>query len=117
MVFDFVMSEGTSLILTFIDFKAAFDSISHFFLDEALGEAGVKAKCRSIFRAIYAKASGVVRVENADGSVVYSVPFPVNRGVVQGDLFSPLCFVVAFAVIMARHDSSGGGKTIRNGPL
>ena len=54
----------------FLDYEAAFDSVSHLFLDEALGAAGASDKIRSIFRAIYSKANAVVRVQKADGSQV-----------------------------------------------
>jgi exonuclease III len=41
-----------SLIVTFIDFLSAFDTVSHKFLDEALLNAGASRKSRAIFRAI-----------------------------------------------------------------
>ena len=39
--------------LSFIDYSAAFDSISHKFLDKALKRAKVSVKTRRMFRAIY----------------------------------------------------------------
>ena len=47
------LKEGKSMILTFIDYSAAFDSVGHKFLDEALGEASAKPKTRAIFRSVY----------------------------------------------------------------
>ena len=38
-----------SYVLTFLDYRAAFDSVSHKFLDEALGEAGCSHKTKAIF--------------------------------------------------------------------
>ena len=108
LLLDAVLEIGSSCVLTFIDFKAAFDSISHFFLDSTLGEAGVGAKCRSIFRAIYINAAGCVRVRAADGTELYSITFPIRRGVLQGDIFSPFGFIAAFALVMKRHDPGGG---------
>ena len=63
------------------------------FLDEALeiaveeGEMTPECahKCRAIFRAIYSKASGCVRVTASDGEQMNSDRFPLRRGVVQGE--------------------------------
>ena len=69
-------------MITFIDFVAAFDSISHRFLDEALEEAEASDKSRAIFRAIYKSATAVVRVSPpGGGDKVLTDPFPVDRGV------------------------------------
>ena len=99
-----IQTLGTTGIITFLDFKAAFDSVSHLYLDSSLGKAGVNDKCRAIFRQIYEKAKGVIRVKGSDKKTVDSKEFPINCGVLQGDLLSPFCFIVAFAQIMADHD-------------
>lgn len=96
------------MMITYIDFKAAFDSVSHRFLDDALKEAGASDKSRAIFRAIYDSAEAVVRSQSADGQSCYSTSFSVDRGVVQGDIFSPLCFIIAFQQIMKLHDNQAG---------
>ena len=57
---DFVIKTDEKMVVTFIDFVAAFDTVSHFFLDEALGKAKVSDKCRAVLRAIYESASAVV---------------------------------------------------------
>ena len=72
--------------MTFIDYSAAFDSVSHKFLDQALKPAGVSNKSHPLFRAVYDEASAVTKVPSTDGKVVVSKPFPVNRGVIQGDM-------------------------------
>ena len=94
--------------MTFIDFVAAFDTVSHKFLDQALTEAGASEKVRGVFRAIYSAAIAHVRVRDAGGRVSQSKSFPVRRGVVQGDIFSPVCFVIALECLFRRCDSHGG---------
>ena len=89
------IEEDAEVVLTFIDFVSAFDTVSHKFLDEALGKAGVPVKCRAVIRAIYKSATGAMKVPNADGTYTLSETFPVDRGVVQGDIVSPLCFIIA----------------------
>ena len=60
------------------------------FLDEALAEARVGAKVRRIVQAIFAAATGVVRLRHPDGTMTLSEPFDIARGVLQGDICSPM---------------------------
>ena len=55
-IIDNTLARGEEGVAVFLDYEAAFDSVSHLFLDEALGAAGASDKIRSIFRAIYSKA-------------------------------------------------------------
>jgi hypothetical protein len=165
MLMDEILAAHRKCVVTFIDFCAAFDTVSHNFLDEALeiatceaferrvrdfeanaganvedeadaanetpdlvddgdseserdegsdeGQVGASRpvlswKCRAVFRAIYSKASAKVRVTDSEGKHVFSETFPVRRGVVQGDIFSPLCFIVALELIMRRFGHEQG---------
>ena len=105
---DKMLQEDNPLVLTFIDYSAAFDSVSHKFLDTALGKAKAKPKSRAIFRAIYTSATAKTKVKGVDGEVVYSETFPIRRGVLQGDLTSPLYFIIALEEILRRHDDVAG---------
>ena len=116
-LFDFVVQSGSMSVTTFIDFVAAFDSVSHHFLDESLGEAGASAKSRAVFRAIYDAANAVVRVKDASGKDVLSDPFGVFRGVLQGDIFSPVAFIIALNLIMVRHDCCQDCPEVRGVPV
>ena len=72
--------EEKEYVLTFLDYRAAFDSVSHKFLDEALREAGCSNKTRAIFRGIYLSTSAVVRAKMpGDESEVTSKPLDVRR--------------------------------------
>jgi len=57
-----------------------------------------------MFRAIYNATSAVVRVSSTDGKYILSQPFPIRRGVVQGDITSPIYFVLALEMILREHD-------------
>ena len=105
-IFEDMMEQGRKLYVTFIDYSAAFDSVSHKFLDEALKEAGASDKTRSLFRAIYNAASATTKIESTDGKYVMSSPFAINRGVIQGDITSPIYFILALDLIMKRHDKN-----------
>ena len=77
-------------VVTFIDYSAAFDTESQLFLDSALAEAGVSTKVRRIVQAIFSAATGVVRIKQQDGEIAFSESFNIERGVLQGDIFSPV---------------------------
>ena len=103
-----MLERGEKLYSTFIDYSAAFDSVSHKFLDRALKRAGASNKTRVLFRAIYRAASAYTEVNSTDDTVVRSQPFPVNRGVIQGDILSPLFFILALELILKYHDNVPG---------
>ena len=84
VLYDQVIKANSSCVATYIAYSAAFDSVSHGFMDITLAKAGASAKSRAIFRAIYAAASGVDRVHSTDGNFSFSGSFDVGRGVIQG---------------------------------
>ena len=79
-----VFREGRNAVITFIDYSAAFGTESQIFLDGALADAGV-----------FAAATGTVRVRLPSGVNVMSEPFNIERGVIQGDIFSPVSFIAS----------------------
>ena len=109
LLMDAVLRAGKQAVVTFIDYRAAFDTISHRFLDESLTAAGVQPKIRRIVKAIYAEATGMVRLRLPSGETLCSEPFPVRRGVIQGDIFSPQCFTFGLDRIFRLHDIAGQG--------
>ena len=82
IIYDKIIRENDKLVVTFIDFKAAFDSLSHKFIDAALAKAGASRETRAMFRAIYKVASGVAKVNGTQGNTIYSEMFDISRGVV-----------------------------------
>jgi hypothetical protein len=90
--------------IAYLDYIAAFDSIDHVFLDEALQHGGASNKTRAIIRSIYRGASAVVRATDSAGQTAMSEPFSVDRGVVQGDIVSPYCFIMALQLIFLQCD-------------
>ena len=79
--------------------------MSHRYLDKALGKAGASAKTRNMFRAIYGAATARVEVDDTDGTKILSEAFSIDRGVVQGDIISPLYFILALELILYTHDT------------
>ena len=75
-------------------------------MSESLTAVGVQPKIRRIVKAIYAEATGMVRLRLPSGETLCSEPFPVRRG---GDIFSPQCFTVGLDRIFRLHDIAGQG--------
>ena len=83
-----MLREGRKAVITVIDYySAAFDAESQIFLDGALADAGVSAKVRRIIHAVFAAATGIVRVRRPTGVNVMAEPFNIERGVCQGNIF------------------------------
>ena len=115
VLFDYILERGEKLFVTYIDYSAAFDSvISHKFLDESLKKAGASRKTRAMFRAIYRDAEGIARVSGLHGNKIYSKAFKVRRGVIQGDIISPIFFILTMEQIFRVHDPSAEGVSVGN---
>ena len=106
---DAVLRPGKQAVDRFFVYHAAFDTISHSCLDESSAAAGVQPKICRIVKAIYAEATGMVRLRLTTGETMCSEPFPVRRGVIQGDIFSPQCFTLGLDRIFRLHDIAGQG--------
>ena len=118
VLYDQIIRKNSKCVVTYIDYTAAFDSISHKFMDHTLGEAGASRKSRAIFRAIYRVATGVARARGIDGKYTFSGSFDVRRGVIQGDIISPVLFILALDQLVQTVNKAGGkgaGKGVKCG--
>ena len=78
LLMDAVLRAGKQAMVTFINYRAAFETISPRFLDESLTAAGVQPKIRRIVKTICAEATGLVRLRLTSGETMCSEPFPVR---------------------------------------
>ena len=67
-----------------------------------------------MFRAVYEAASAMTKVTGPDGEEIFSEAFQVNRGVVQGDITSPIYFIIALESILRDYDNFKQKGTIIN---
>ncbi|GFO00543.1 endonuclease-reverse transcriptase [Plakobranchus ocellatus] len=68
------------LCVGFIDYEKAFDSVEHFAIFDALRKININETYVTILENIYRNASASVHIDNLE-----SEPFPIHRGVRQGD--------------------------------
>ena len=66
-------------------------------------------------RRIIQAATGVVHVRQPNGKIAMSEPFDIERGVLQGDIFSSVSFIAGLDRIFRRHDISNSGVTVGTG--
>ena len=59
-------------------------------------------------RVIYLSACAFTTVPDADGKRVKTEEFQIRRGVLQGDIMSPLFFILALELILREHDDVQG---------
>lgn len=75
-------------------------------------------KTHSMLRSIYSTAEGITKVCGLDGKKVYSATAPhsikVCRGVIQGEIISPIFFILAMEQVFHTHDLNPWGITIDN---
>ena len=112
VIYDQVINGNDKCVVTYIDFAAAFDSVSHKFLDRALKKAGASRKTRALFRATYDAAEGAVRLASKDGKISLSKHFNIARGVIQGDIISPIFFILALDQLIQTVDTDGEGVSV-----
>ena len=71
---------------------------------------------RYIVQSIVRAASGCVRIRNADGTATLSEPFDISRGVLQGDIFSPVAFIIGLWRTFVLHDLPDAGVRVGEPP-
>ena len=85
-----VKDKNLSCIMTFIDFRKAFDSIHRGKLMDILRAYGVPEKVVSAIAATYSETWAKVRTPDGD-----TEPFQILAGVLQGDTLAPFLFIIA----------------------
>ncbi|GFO50048.1 endonuclease-reverse transcriptase [Plakobranchus ocellatus] len=101
------------LCVGFIDYDSAFDSVEHFAIFDALRKININETYVTILENIYRNASARVHIDNLE-----SEPFPIHRGVRQGNPISPKLFTAAIEMIFRKADLEHGlnvdGETLKN---
>ena len=88
------------LVVTFIDFKKAFDSINRTVMFAVLRHYGIPEAVVNDISVLYKNSKSAVMV---DGGL--SDPFDVTTGVLQGDVLAPFLFVVLVDYLLKKATS------------
>ena len=101
------------LVIGFIDYEKAFDSLEHFSIFEALRKINVNETYVKILENIYKGATARVHLDNH-----VSEQFAIGRGVRQGDPISPKLFTAVIEEIFKKVDLDKGinidGERLQN---
>ena len=111
-----LLRESRQVVITFIDYSAAFDTESQIFLDEALSKASISPKLRRIVQSIFHVASGCVRIQAPDGTMKFSDQFDISRSILQGGIFSSVAFIAGLWRTFALHDPANAGVRVGKAP-
>ena len=89
-----------SLVVTFIDFKKAFDSINRKVMFAVLRHYGIPEAVVNAISVLHKNSKSVVMVDRG-----LSDPFDVTTGVLQGDVLAPFLFVVLVDYLLKKATS------------
>ena len=93
-----------SVVLNFIDFKKAFDSVHRASMWKIVEMHGIPSKIVNIMKSMYDGSESCVRVNQGHTDF-----FNVDSGVRQGDSLSPLLFIIVLDYVMRKVELAGGG--------
>jgi exonuclease III len=100
------------LVVVFVDFLKAFDSVSREALFQLLPLYGIPAELITAIRCIYDGSTSFVSTLDGDSEC-----FPVTTGVLQGDTLAPLLFIIAldYALRVMRAEAPDCGLRVPGG--
>ena len=84
-----------ALVIVFVDFKKAFDSIIRIAMYNILLQYGIPLVIVEAIKRLYDNSKGMVMVNGK-----LSEPFCINTGVLQGDVLAPFLFIIVIDHIM-----------------
>ena len=93
-------TKQVNFVVTFNDFKKAFDSIRWSALESTLAAYGIPRKLRNAVMALYYGAKAVVTTTDGEAD-----PFEPSAGVLQGDTLAPYVFGLGYFTLSSHMDT------------
>lgn len=105
------MEYNKPLVLVFVDYEKAFDSIDHHELFKALADCRIDHRYTSILRHIYEQATAKVKIHAETDR------FRIERGVRQGDTISPKLFTTVLEYMFKKIELDNRGINVNGETL
>lgn len=99
-------------IMTFIDFKKAFDSVDRNCMWDILRNYGIPIKMVNAIRHLYNNSRSCVRIDRD-----LTDTFSITSGILQGDALSPFLFIIIIDYIFKNIHSKNYGITTSINPI
>ena len=93
-------TKQVNFVVTFNDFKKAFDSIRWSALESVVAAYGIPWKLRNVVMALYYGAKAVVTTTDGEAG-----PFELSAGVLQGDTLAPYVFGLGYFTLSSHMDA------------
>ena len=103
------ISEGSTVHMCLFDLQKAFDSVEYPVLLDRLFSIGINGKTWRLIRNWYSNGTCFVQIDGTS-----SICFPIERGVRQGSILSPILFSIVMDPLLKKLESSGLGLSINN---
>jgi hypothetical protein len=100
---------NASLHLLYIDIVKAFDSLQHEAIAEALAYHRIPQPFINIIMSLYKNCTSQIITGNT-----ITNPFPIRRGVRQGDTLSPLLFILVIDILLNNIEKQNSGYQLQN---
>jgi hypothetical protein len=101
------------LVITFIDFTKAFDSINRHIMFKILRYYGIPIRIVNAIKVLYDDSENVVKINGQ-----LTEYFKVNTGVLQGDVLAPFLFIIVLNFILEKsYDQNFGFNTAEDQKL
>ena len=94
-ILDNANQQQQNLFMTLIDLKNAFGSVSHSLISLMLHYIKLPSNVSTYFRSTYSELTASISTRNW-----CTDPFPITQGIFQGDILSPLIFLICFNPII-----------------
>ena len=111
-----VKSKKRNLSTTWIDYKKAFDSVPHSWIEKSLEIHKICPTTINFIRKSMNNWKTTLNLYHVNG-ILKSRPLTIRRGIFQGDSLSLLLFCVALAPLSNLLNSSNYGYNVRHGKL